>query len=480
MFGNFACPGKFGRLGATPAGTSPYLPRYSYGVVNNSLAAAVTALAKPAAKATVAAKPVSVVAAKIAAPVKSLAPPIVPNLKTAVTVAPVAASKVVALKKPAIVPRAGGKMQGLGYLGMSQDVAATAKGASEGAMVATAAGAAISGAIAMGLIGQTAIPIPGVGFVIGAIIGEAMQLLKAREGKAAKSWDSLIASWPGAIQQHPQIGQNEGRSLTELAFGEGFKGMMDKGQNIFPGCGADGHKNPDCFNQPLANVIVKGYVSGAVPLDAGTAEVYQTVVQPWLAAGANGLVNWTNLQKEPTQQMMIMAAVDRYLAGMPITRADMVEYSPNGASPYVSQGFHTPSLVDALIAAGVLASAPPVVQGAPPPPAAPAGAHPISSTNPGAPPATTATQIITAPAGVDPNTAAMIAALQAQGANTSQILSALQAQGVQPTAAIQAAASSDMSSSGSGLSSSKLIIIALFGVSAFLLLNGHILSKSRK
>lgn len=468
--GNFACPGRFGRLGATAVGTSPYLPRYSYGVVNNSLAAAVSSLAKPAAKATVAAKPVSVVAAKIAAPPKSLAPAIVPNLKTAVTVAPVAASKVVALKKPAIVPRAGGKMQGFGYLGLSQDVAASAKGASEGAMIATAAGSVISGAIAMGLIGQTAIPIPGVGFVIGAIIGEAMQLLKAREGKAAKSWDSLVASWPGATQQHPQVGQNEGRGLTELAFGEGFKGMMDKGNNIFPGCGSDGHKNPDCFNQPLANVIVQGYVSGKVPLDAGTAEVYQTVVQPWLASGANGLVNWGNLQKEPTQQTMIMAAVDRYLAGMPITRADMVEYSPNGASPYVTQGFHTPSLVDALIAAGVLAPAPPVVQGAPPPPPAPAGATPISSTNPGAPPATTATQIISAPAGVDPNTAAMIAALQAQGASTQQILSALQNQGIQPTAAIQAAASGNISASASGFSPMTLLIVGGIGVAAFVLL----------
>ncbi|MGH8336541.1 MAG: hypothetical protein ACRETL_06950, partial [Gammaproteobacteria bacterium] len=119
-----------------------------------------------------------------------------------------------------------------------------------------------------------------------------------------------------------------------------FKGMMDTGNNIMPGCGPDRHKNPDCFMGPLAGVIAQGYLSGTVPLSATTSQVFQTVVIPWLKSGSGGLVNWGNLSREPIQQLMIQAATDRYLADQPMTRGDMDSYGHVGA--------HTPTLVQAL------------------------------------------------------------------------------------------------------------------------------------
>jgi hypothetical protein len=131
-----------------------------------------------------------------------------------------------------------------------------------------------------------------------------------------------------------------GRDYDEHQFSEAFKGMMDTGNNIVPGCGPDRHKNPDCLLGPMANVIAQAYLSRRVPLSATTRDVYAAAVQPWLQSGAGGLVNWSNLSKEPIQQSMMMAATDRYLAGQAMTRGDMASYS--------NQGAKTPTLVQAL------------------------------------------------------------------------------------------------------------------------------------
>lgn len=220
----------------------------------------------------------------------------------------------------------------LGSLGLAPVIGAGVTGGSVGA---SAIGTAAAGAIGIGggiALGQTVIPIPVVGAVIGAAIFEAVHLMQRHVGSAEASWTS-----PGF---YASLSRLNGRDYDEKQFSEAFKGMMDTGNNIVPGCGPDRHKNPDCLLGPMAGVIAQGYLSGAVPLSATTQQVFNTAVLPWLQSGAGGLVNWANLAKEPIQQRMMMAATDRYLAGQAMTRGDMPSYGNAGA--------HTPSLVQAL------------------------------------------------------------------------------------------------------------------------------------
>lgn len=222
-----------------------------------------------------------------------------------------------------------------GFLG-SLGLAPVGKAAvTSGSIAASSVGTAAAGALGIGggmMLGQTAIPIPVVGAVIGAVVFEAMSLMKRHVGKAEAAWANQGF--------YNSLRTMNGRDYDEKQFSEAFKGMMDTGNNIVPGCGPDRHKNPDCLLGPMANVIAQGYLSGATPLSATTAQVFNTVVRPWLMSGAGGLVNGKQLATEPVQLLMMQAATDRYLAGQAMTRGDMPVYGGAGA--------HTPTLVQAL------------------------------------------------------------------------------------------------------------------------------------
>jgi hypothetical protein len=97
----------------------------------------------------------------------------------------------------------------------------------------------------------------------------------------------------------------------------------------------------------MAKVIVSGYLKKTVPLSATTSQVYQSVVIPWLKSGAGGLFSYAPFAAENTangniQGLLVQGVVDRYLAGLPITRADMVEYDGQGYTD------HEPALNVAL------------------------------------------------------------------------------------------------------------------------------------
>lgn len=185
---------------------------------------------------------------------------------------------------------------------------------------------------------------PVVGTVIGAAVGAVLGAVgslfgPAKEGQAAETWDDMVAN--------AYLFKTLGRQFDERYFAEALKGMMDKGNNAWPGCGKDGYKNPDCFAGPLAQTIVKGYLAKTVPLSATTAQVYNSVVVPWLKAGAGGIFTWApyaaeNAANGNIQGSMVTALVDRYLAGLPVTRADMPEYAGQGYTD------HEPALNVAL------------------------------------------------------------------------------------------------------------------------------------
>lgn len=315
--------------------------------------------------------------------VKTVTPEI--HLQLAAGLQPMAATvavKPIAKALPA-APR-GGMLRGFGSLGLAP--VATA-GVTGGSLAASSVGVGAATALGIGsgiAIGQTMIPIPVVGAIIGAIVFEAMQLLKRHVGKAEAAWTS-----PGF---YASLRVHNGREYDEKQFSEAFKGMMDTGNNIVPGCGPDRHKNPDCLLGPMAQVIAQGYLKQIVPLSATTSQVFQYVVKPWLQSGAGGLVNWQTLAGEPTQLLMLQAATDRYLAGQAMTRGDMPAYSGQG-------GAHTPSLVQALQpmlqqpvtnqpqVTGVLQPVPPYAQVQQPGMQAPnipvGGGGPTSAYNPG-------------------------------------------------------------------------------------------------
>lgn len=200
----------------------------------------------------------------------------------------------------------------------------------------------MTGASAGATIG-TAI-FPGVGTAIGAAVGAIVGAIgslfgPAKEGQAAATWDNMVSEG--------YLGKQPGRAFDERYYAEAMKGAMDKGNNVWPGCGKNGYKNPDCFYGPMAKVIVQGYLNKTVPLSATTADVYNDVVVPWLKGGAAGLFSWAPFAAENAangnqQGALVEGAVDRYLGGLPITRADMTEYDDQGYTD------HEPALNVAL------------------------------------------------------------------------------------------------------------------------------------
>ncbi len=187
--------------------------------------------------------------------------------------------------------------------------------------------------------GSLAIPIPIVGTAVGAIVGGIIGAFfgPAKLGKASVTWNDMVA--------HQYLANTPGHAFDERYFGEALKGAMDEGNNVWPGCGPDRHKNPDCFFGPMSQVILQGYTSGRVPVNADTATVFNAVVLPWLQSGANGLVNWGTLRNEPTQQLLLEAATDRYINGLPIVRGDMQAYAGQGYTT------HEPSISSVLMRA---------------------------------------------------------------------------------------------------------------------------------
>jgi hypothetical protein len=215
-----------------------------------------------------------------------------------------------------------------------QDASIGAKAATVGVAIASGVSLAATGA-ALGSV------VPVVGTAIGAVVGLLVGALfgPAKEGQAAETWDDMV--------KNAYLFKTLGRAFDERYFAEALKGMMDKGNNAWPGCGKDGYKNPDCFAGPLAQTIVKGYLAKTVPLSATTAQVYNSIVVPWLKSGAGGIFTWApyaaeNAANGNIQGLMVTALVDRYLAGLPVTRADMPEYAGQGYTD------HEPTLNVAL------------------------------------------------------------------------------------------------------------------------------------
>lgn len=387
-------------------------------------------------------------------------------------------------------------LSGLGSLGAGVASAGFKAGATAASVApVAAAGLGMGSAI---VLGQTAIPIPVVGAVIGAVIGAALLLTRRHVGAAEASWTA-----PGF---YASLNNTQGRDYDEKQFSEAFKGMMDTGNNIVPGCGADRHKDPDCLLGPMAAVIANGYLTGAVPLSATLDQAFNASVLPWLQSGAGGLVNWGTLSGEPTQLKMMKAATDRYLAGEAMTRGDMPSYG--------NKGKNTPTLIQVLqpILQPAQSTAPPSIPLVPVPTAQSVAPIPLPATVASgantpinnqaqladSTPLTITGQTKTGTAIVPiDQTAALIAQMQTQGASQQQAFAAaiasLQAQGVNTSQpAVQQQVAADVSQMpvggslpvtaagfGTGLPTWLTIGIAIVGL-GFVFVRPHTPTRSKR
>jgi hypothetical protein len=221
-----------------------------------------------------------------------------------------------------------------GGLGLTTAVGTTNQATKSGSLIMTGASVGATVGSVFPVVGTA------IGAAVGAVVGAIGSLFgPAKEGQAATTWDDMV--------KQGYLFKNSGRSFDERYFAEAMKGAMDKGNNAWSGCGKDGYKNPDCFYGPMAKVIVQGYLTKKVPLSASTADVYNDVVTPWLKSGAAGLFTYApfaaeNASNGNIQGLLVQGVVDRYLSGLPITRADMVEYDGQGYTD------HEPALNVAL------------------------------------------------------------------------------------------------------------------------------------
>jgi len=283
----------------------------------------------------------------------------------------------------------------------------------------------LTGAKAGATVGSV---IPGVGTAVGAVVGAVVGLVgsffgPAKEGQAEVTWNDML--------KNGYLYKEQGRAFDERYFGEAIKGAMDNNGNQWPCCGANGHKSPDGFYQPLAQVVVNGFLNKVVPLSATPAQVMSAVVMPWIMGGASGLMRYsaggsTGMLNGTETQALIGAAVDRYLAGLPITRADMPSYAGQGYTQ------HQPALNVAL--QSLLAPAPTATN--------PSATLPTGTATVPPPIVQAATQIapsvIPAATPTDTTAAVMTTALASDGTNmvspaAQQLVTDVAAEGVQQT-----------------------------------------------
>lgn len=322
---------------------------------------------------------------------------------------------------------------------------------------------------------------PGLGTAIGAAIGAIGSLFgPSKEGQAELTWDNMVNQ--GYLLNKP------GHEFDERYWAEAMKGMTDKNTATFPGTGKSDHTNPDILMAALAQTVIQGYLNRVVPLSATPDQVYVSVVVPWLQSGGNGHVNWASLQNlakrqgrpRSLQELMLLSAVDRYLYGQPITRANMPSYA-SLKSNYAP--WSTPDILTALAsiipkAAPTPASPPPAAPQASvlpvPVASAPASIAPVTSVPQVSVPVTTAAGTVqaTVPAptvnaagGVD--VSALVQQLMAQGASQQQAftsaIAALNAQGVATPPPVQAQVAQQVAQTPvatAGLSDSKSLWIA--------------------
>jgi hypothetical protein len=232
--------------------------------------------------------------------------------------------------------------------------------ASKLASVGTAVAAVASGiAVAAGAGAAAGASIGPIGAAVGAALGIIGSFFgPAKEGQAAQTWDNLV--------QEGYLFNTTGTAFDERYLGEAMKGAMDENGNSWIGCGSNGYKNPDCFYAPLAQQIISAYKSGKIPLSAQVPQIVSTVVMPWVQSGAGGLFRWGQGKGMiPTNylQALLTVVTDRYVNGLPITRANMPSYASQ-SSNYAA--WSTPSITVALAsqiaAAKAAATAAPAAQ----------------------------------------------------------------------------------------------------------------------
>lgn len=166
---------------------------------------------------------------------------------------------------------------------------------------------------------------------IGAGIGAAIGAIGSLFGPAAKSQSELV--WDNIKNS---IMSTPGTAYDEKYFGEAMKGMNDTNQGTI-------HMGHEDFAVKLANLIAQGYLQGAVPLTASPQQMWTNWVYPNLMQPNSGVQpdKWG----QDARQKLVVAMIDRYVAGLPITRYNMPAYASQ-KSTYTQ--WNVPNILTAL------------------------------------------------------------------------------------------------------------------------------------
>lgn len=168
------------------------------------------------------------------------------------------------------------------------------------------AGDTIRGAEAGAAIG-TAI-MPGIGTAVGAVIGTVVGAISSAIGPGktdpeTTSWNSYLT----ASQQNPQLWTQVSDPYTLLA------GVLDEKSSTVPIYSQFGRMGEQKFTVALTQQIQNAVNSGKISATTPAAQVYSSVVAPWVAS----MGNWNNVGPQYTQAIngLLQQMTSQYMDG---------------------------------------------------------------------------------------------------------------------------------------------------------------------
>lgn len=263
----------------------------------------------------------------------------------------------------------------------------------------------------------------GLGFAFVAAIPVALKvvesipviknLIGSKPSRAEQTWDGYKAV----------AGSQPGTAYDERGFAEIVKGGFDANRSALP------QTTREPLLRDYAAALVAGIKKGAVPVTATVDQIYAKIGEPWLKTHVR---SWAEFQKNSKLKPLFVDLTTRYLANLPITRADMAAFK--GDKAYT---VHAPLILTALkgwTPPTPKATTPAKTPAKKPPVSKPPAAGSIPKTASGA-----------------PDLDALVKAFLAQGATQNQAiqgaLQALQSAGIATPAAVQAAVAQEAAES---------------------------------
>lgn len=318
-------------------------------------------------------------------------------------------------------------------------------------------------------------------------------LFGSKPSRAEQTWDGY----------KPQAGRNPGTAYDEKGFAEIVKGAFDANRAVF-------NNDAKAREQFLANYvagIAAAFKAGKIPVTASVPQVFESIGIPWLKSNVK---SFAAFEKNPYLKPLFKDIAERYLANLPVTRANMAAFGSQYASypkaPLILEALgdwlkaRLPAPATGTPAAGMPAAPAaggtvrlPTVPGLPKPPTAtnlPTPPKPPTASTPKPPAASSTPAASSLPAAgalpaagsvVLPSAISqLIEQMRSQGASQqdafNNAIAAMQAQGVPTPPAVRDQVAQEVSAGATGAMSSTMKIV---GIGAGVLLLGFALAHPK-